>query len=62
MSQNNHKKSGSHGHARVNEAKAGSNKFHKDWRIWVAVGMMLAAILIYVVTLDDSVVPAIMGQ
>lgn len=27
---------------------------HKDWRIWVAVVLMLAAILIYVLTLDDS--------
>ncbi len=62
MSQHKHKKSGSHGHARVNESKSGSNKFHKDWRVWVAVGMMLTAILIYVVTLDDSVVPFIMRQ
>jgi len=27
---------------------------HKDWRIWVAAVLMLAAILIYVLTLDDS--------
>ena len=62
MSKRNHKKSGSHGHSRVNETKSGSNKFHKDWRVWVAVGIMLAAILMYVVTLDESVVPAIMTQ
>ncbi len=29
-------------------------KLHKDWRMWVAVVLMLAAILIYVLTLDDS--------
>lgn len=27
---------------------------HKDWWMWVAVVLMLAAILIYVLTLDDS--------
>jgi hypothetical protein len=29
-------------------------KLHKDWRMWVAVILMLAAIMIYVLTLDDS--------
>ncbi len=28
---------------------------HKDWRTWVVIGLMLAAIGIYVLTLDDSV-------
>ncbi len=28
---------------------------HKDWRTWVAVIVMLGAIGIYVLTLDDSV-------
>jgi hypothetical protein len=36
------------------------NKFlqpglHKDWRTWVVIALMLAAIGIYVATLDDSV-------
>jgi hypothetical protein len=30
---------------------------HKDWRTWVVVGLMLAAIGIYVFTLDDAVRP-----
>ena len=30
---------------------------HKDWRAWLALGLMLAAISIYVLTLDDSVQP-----
>jgi hypothetical protein len=29
-------------------------KLHKDWRMWMAVILMLAAIMIYVLTLDDS--------
>ena len=31
-----------------------SKKLHKDWRMWVAVVLMLAAIMIYVLSLDDS--------
>lgn len=27
---------------------------HKDWRTWVAVALMLGAVGIYVLTLDDS--------
>lgn len=30
---------------------------HKDWRTWVVIGLMLAAIGIYVLTLDDSMQP-----
>ncbi len=32
-------------------------KLHKDWRAWLVVGFMLAAILMYVLSLDDSVIP-----
>mgnify|MGYP001218850811 FL=1 len=30
---------------------------HKDWRIWVAVGLMLAAMGAYVISNDESVLP-----
>lgn len=30
---------------------------HKDWRTWTVVILMLAAMALYVVTLDDAVVP-----
>ena len=30
---------------------------HKDWRAWVVIVLMLAAIAIYVLTLDDSIEP-----
>jgi hypothetical protein len=32
----------------------GRRRPHQDWRIWVGVVAMLAAIAIYVLTLDDS--------
>jgi hypothetical protein len=34
-----------------------AKKLHKDWRAWVALVLALAAIVMYVLTLDDSVVP-----
>jgi hypothetical protein len=50
-----------HGHSR-NKAKHGHptepwRGLHKDWRTWVVIGLMLAAIGAYVFTLDDSIQP-----
>ena len=50
MTQHHHGHSGSGEHRR---------KLHKDWRVWVAVLLMLAAILIYVVSLDDTLLSLI---
>jgi hypothetical protein len=30
---------------------------HKDWRVWVVVILMLAAMVIYILTLDESLWP-----
>ena len=30
---------------------------HKDWRLWFVVAIMLAAMLIYVMTMDESLPP-----
>ena len=30
---------------------------HRNWRVWVVIGLMLAAIGTYVLTLDDSIRP-----
>ena len=32
-------------------------KLHQDWRVWLALLLMLAAILMYVLSLDDSMIP-----
>jgi hypothetical protein len=29
-------------------------RLHKDWRFWVALGLMLAAMLVYVFSVDES--------
>jgi hypothetical protein len=49
-----------HNHSKHrHEEKGGPNvwKPHKDWRVWVALLLMLAAILAYVLSLDDSIIP-----
>ncbi len=30
---------------------------HKDWRAWLVVGIMLFAMVLYVVTMDESIEP-----
>ncbi len=30
---------------------------HHDWKFWVALSLMLTSMLIYIVTLDESVQP-----
>jgi hypothetical protein len=36
-------------------------KLHKDWRMWMVVILMLAAIMIYVLTLDDSLLSLVVA-
>ena len=41
-----------------NSHKHSSNrKLHKDWRVWLALLLMVAAMLMYVLSLDDSIIP-----
>ncbi len=35
---------------------------HKDWRTWTIVILMLAGMAAYILTLDESVVPAVQPQ
>ena len=62
MPHHSHKQSDPHRHQLEADGRSSSVKFHKDWRVWLAVVVMLLAIIMYVLTLDDSIVPAIMGQ
>jgi hypothetical protein len=62
MTQHNHKHSDSHRHPPADKGESSGKKLHKDWRLWLVVGLMLAAMFTYVITLDDSIVPAIMRQ
>jgi hypothetical protein len=54
-----------HGHKHAHESTAGEHprpKFylsglHRDWRTWLVLAIMLAAIGTYVLTLDDAIQP-----
>jgi hypothetical protein len=41
-----------------NRKKSTGHKLHRDWRLWVAVVLMLLGMVIYLLTLDERVVPA----
>ena len=38
-------------------AKPGKKGIHKDWRAWTAVVLMLAAMVVYVLSFDESLQP-----
>lgn len=44
------------------KANKGRRKWHKDWRTWLAVLLMLVAMAMYVLSLDDSIVPRFLGR
>ncbi len=45
----------SHGHSHTPPRKP----LHHDWRLWVGVGLMLAAIIAYVLSLNESLQPRV---
>lgn len=42
------------GHEHHNKPKPG---IHRDWRLWVVVGLMLAAMIVYVTSDDEALQP-----
>jgi hypothetical protein len=50
-----------HHHAESDKESVGfhrpSRNLHKDWRLWVAVGLMLVAMFAYVMTADLAWIP-----
>ena len=44
------------------KTKESGRKLHMDWRTWVGVILMLGAMAMYVLSLDDSVVPRLFGR
>ncbi len=38
------------------------SQFHKDWRTWAVVGLMLAAMFAYVMSDDEALVPGENGD
>jgi hypothetical protein len=48
--------SGNHGGA-ASPVPNGKTKIHHDWRFWVAISLMLLAMLAYVLSFDESLRP-----
>ena len=46
-----------HSKKRGNSKSAGKG-LHRDWRVWVVVGLMLAAMLVYVLSDDEMFGPS----
>jgi hypothetical protein len=40
-----------------NHKHLSGRKLHKNWRVWLALFLMLVAIITYVLSLDDSIIP-----
>ncbi|MGB5423005.1 MAG: hypothetical protein WBN03_12645 [Desulfobacterales bacterium] len=54
MKQNMRRHSGLGKKSHTESSGSKGKKLHKDWRVWLAVILMLAAMIIYVLSLDDS--------
>lgn len=53
-----HSPHGHSGHAHGGHHSGNRNQkrgIHKDWRMWVAVALMLGAMAIYVLSMDESI-------
>ena len=48
-------------HAPENSGKENTSgrKLHRDWRMWAIVLLMLGCMAIYLLTMDESVVPVL---
>lgn len=58
MKKHNHNHAGSGKKGEADSRRSRARQLHKDWRTWLVIVVMLAAIGIYVLTLDDSIQPA----
>ncbi|WP_442484290.1 hypothetical protein [Aeoliella sp. SH292] len=44
-----------HDHTHDHHHSKPKSQFHKDWKTWVVVGLMLAAMAMYVLSDDESI-------
>lgn len=55
-----HKHPESGKHTGAEKPASARTQMHKDWRVWLVIALMLTAMIVYVLTLDDSMVPVFM--
>jgi hypothetical protein len=58
MSKHNKHAQSEHTHHHDEARRPSKKGIHRDWRLWVAVVLMLAAIGAYLATMDESLQPA----
>lgn len=46
-------------HMQGDHPRRQDRQLHRDWRIWLGVILMLAAMAIYVLTMDEAIVPGV---
>ena len=44
-------------HSQEGRPKPDRTGLHKDWRVWLVVGVMLLAMAIYLLTMDEAIRP-----
>lgn len=52
-----HSQKHDHGHHHEHESHVQKQPPHKDWRLWIVVGLMLAAMLGYIFSMDEEIEP-----
>lgn len=62
MTKHEHEKHSASGHAEQHYDKTASRGWHKSWVTWVVVVLMLAAMVVYILSLDNEIVPGEPGQ
>jgi hypothetical protein len=62
MTEHHHDHPASKKEGRSEDGKPHRRRLHKDWRAWLVVALMLAAVIIYVLTLDESILPFALGK
>jgi hypothetical protein len=56
-----HEERGHHRHHQTHSQEGADHPWwrraHRDWRLWIVVGLMLVAMIIYVMTMDEALPP-----
>jgi ABC-type nickel/cobalt efflux system permease component RcnA len=57
MSKQDHAKHQHAVHTHEHATKPAGGGLHKDWRTWVVVGLMLVGMAVYILSMDEEIVP-----
>jgi hypothetical protein len=46
-----------HGHEPPSPPQTGKKGLHKQWWFWVVIALMLGGMIMYIISLDESILP-----